>query len=170
VQFRQIPTSANEQPDESPLAIAPRTDSQANMTEKLRLLGGLYLMPNIAMPKTAMPMSAMHNIAMRNLTEHNLAMHNTATPDTATSNNTERHEVHAAYIAHDNIAIVLDPVFILLWPQDLYNMTCSPDLTLASTPRSASWRRMQLTSPPISSIGISVWVTGGKTRGHAADS
>lgn len=53
--------------------------------------------------------------------------------------------------------IILNPFFTSLWPQDPTNMTLSPRLTVANSVPTASWRRMQVTSPPSTFVSMNMW-------------
>jgi hypothetical protein len=49
----------------------------------------------------------------------------------------------------ESIPIILNPFFTKFWPQDPTNMTNSPIITIKAKEHAASWRRMQLTCPPM---------------------
>ncbi|KAK3111476.1 hypothetical protein LTR53_013242 [Teratosphaeriaceae sp. CCFEE 6253] len=70
-----------------------------------------------------------------------------------------KEEVSAARLEADGIPIILNPFFTSIWPQDPTNMTSSPHGTAPATPISASWRRMQLTSPPVTRVDMHLWYT-----------
>lgn len=81
--------------------------------------------------------------------------------------------------------VILNPFFTKLWPQDPTNMTYNPYITVAADNNSASWRRMQLTSPPMKQLDMNLWyskngqgnqmcpstgpVSTGVTLGHLSD-
>ncbi|KAK4555320.1 hypothetical protein LTR86_007617 [Recurvomyces mirabilis] len=75
-------------------------------------------------------------------------------------------ETTAAEIESKGEHIVLNPFFTSLWTQDPTNMTLSPSIKTLITSKTASWRRMQLTSPPVQSISMSVWYTKPNGRGN----
>ena len=68
-------------------------------------------------------------------------------------------ELSATALEQTGAQIILNPFFTSLWPQDPSNMSSSPYITVSNGPGSqaASWRRMYLTSPPITSVGMSLW-------------
>ena len=65
--------------------------------------------------------------------------------------------VQAVILETNGIPIILNPFFTSLWPQDPINMTSSPYITVPDISKPASWRRMQLTSPPTLEIDIQIW-------------
>lgn len=76
-------------------------------------------------------------------------------------------EVQATELEKAGDPIVLNPFFTSLWPQDRTNMTSSPRISLPASAfhPTASWRRMQLTSPPILQVDTSVWFTKSSGKG-----
>lgn len=52
---------------------------------------------------------------------------------------------------------VMNPFLTSLWPQHPENMTLLPRMLAPQRPRTDSWRRMQLTSPPVTSLSMSLW-------------
>ena len=79
-------------------------------------------------------------------------------------------EVQAAELEKTGTPIILNPFFTSIWPQDPTNMTSSPYLTTAASasPQTASWRRMQLTSPPVLQVDLNLWYTKANGRGNQA--
>jgi len=72
-------------------------------------------------------------------------------------------EAQASVLVAQGSNIILNPFVTSLWPQDPTNMTSSPHITVPTTVKGASWRRMQLTSPPIVQADLHLWITkGGK--------
>jgi len=67
------------------------------------------------------------------------------------------HVVEAAEVEKAGLYVIVNPFFTSLWPQDPKNMTSSPFITTPASQKMASWRRMQLTSPPILRVGLQVW-------------
>ncbi|KAK4889199.1 hypothetical protein LTR27_011957 [Elasticomyces elasticus] len=95
-------------------------------------------------------------------------------------------EAYAIDLEKRGEQIILNPFFTSLWPQNPTNMTSCPRITTSHLPKTASWRRMQLTSPPMLQVDISLWYTkpngkgsqlvpstgkipSGVTLGHIAD-
>ena len=79
----------------------------------------------------------------------------------------ETKEEYASELEKKNISIILNPFFTKLWPQDPKNMTnCPYNMHIPSdNNEAASWRRMQLTSPPLLELDMSLWITKPKGKG-----
>ncbi|KAK5111587.1 hypothetical protein LTR85_011816 [Meristemomyces frigidus] len=84
-------------------------------------------------------------------------------------------EVQAADIGKaggSGTPIIVNPFFTSLWPQNPTNMTSCPYITVTNsssagkTTPSPSWRRMQLTSPPILQVDLNLWYTNSKGKGN----
>lgn len=75
-------------------------------------------------------------------------------------------EKSAADLESAKVAMILNPFFTKLWPQDPTNMTLKPYITARTDNKAASWRRMQLTSPPILQLDMSVWYTKPNGKGN----
>ena len=72
----------------------------------------------------------------------------------------------AAELEEQNVPIILNPFFAKLWPQNStmeYPWT-SPHITTNTDNRAASWRQMQLTSPPIFCVDMCIWYTRSRGR------
>lgn len=80
-------------------------------------------------------------------------------PYTFTGSHGVAKELSTMELEQTGAQIILNPFFTSLWPQDPSNMSSSPYFTVSNGPESqtASWRRMYLTSPPITSVGMSLW-------------
>ena len=70
---------------------------------------------------------------------------------------TETEELSVAAVHHKGTSIVLNPFLTRLWPQHPENMTLLPRMLAPERPRIDSWRHMQLTSPPVTSLSLSLW-------------
>jgi len=66
-------------------------------------------------------------------------------------------ELPATSVQQTGTAIIMNPFLTRLWPQHPENMTLLPALLASSRPRTDSWRRMHLTSPPVTSLSMSLW-------------
>lgn len=75
----------------------------------------------------------------------------------------------ATALEKDKKQIILNPFFTLIWPQDPTNMTLSPYTAYGKKSdfhnKQASWRCMQVTSPPVVRLDLSVWITKPDRRG-----
>jgi hypothetical protein len=80
------------------------------------------------------------------------------------SGNTE--EKRAAELEKAQMLIIVNPFFTKLWPQDPTNMTNQPCITVSTDNKSASWRRMQLTSPPTLQVDMNAWYTNPSGKGN----
>ena len=60
----------------------------------------------------------------------------------------------AREVEQTGVHVVLNPFFTMLWRQGTSNMTLSPYLRASAKYEAASWRRMQLTSPPTRSMNM----------------
>ena len=69
----------------------------------------------------------------------------------------ETEELSVAAVHQQGTSIVLNPFLTRLWPQHPENMTLLPAMLAFPRPRTDSWRRMQLTSPPVTSLSMSLW-------------
>ncbi|KAK3708403.1 hypothetical protein LTR37_011499 [Vermiconidia calcicola] len=74
-------------------------------------------------------------------------------------------EESSANLEKAKVPIILNPFFTKLWPQHPTNMTTAPYITLPSQSKTASCRRMQLTSPPMVQLDASVWATRPNGKG-----
>lgn len=74
-------------------------------------------------------------------------------------------EQTALQLEQAGIPIILNPFFTKLWPQHPTNMTNCP-YTRIFTNECASWRHMQLTSPPTLEVSMSVWYTNPSGKGN----
>ena len=77
----------------------------------------------------------------------------------------ESKEMRASELETQGIPIIISPFFTLLWPQDPKNQTLKPRMAMSNTAKSASWRRMQLTSPPMLQLDMSLWITKSNGKG-----
>ena len=75
-------------------------------------------------------------------------------------------EKQAAQLDQAKIPIILNPFFTKLWPQQPTNMTNKPYITVSIANQTASWRRMQLISPPMLQLDMSVWYTNPSGKGN----
>jgi hypothetical protein len=66
-------------------------------------------------------------------------------------------ELSAAEAEQKGVTIIYNPFLTKFWAQNPENMTLLPDKKPCNSPRAHSWRRMQLTSPPITTLSISLW-------------
>lgn len=55
------------------------------------------------------------------------------------------------------VQIICNPFLTKFWPQNPTNMTLLPENFACDLPREHSWRRMQLTSPPVLCVGMNLW-------------
>jgi hypothetical protein len=55
------------------------------------------------------------------------------------------------------VQIICNPFLTKFWPQNPTNMTLLPGRFACDLPREHSWRRMQLTSPPVLCVGMNLW-------------
>ena len=69
----------------------------------------------------------------------------------------ETKELSVAFLHQQGTNIVLNPFLTRLWPQHPENMTLLPAMLAPARLRTDSWRRMQLTSPPVTSLSTSLW-------------
>jgi len=74
-------------------------------------------------------------------------------------------EAYAIDLEKRGEQIILNPFFTSLWPQHPTNMTSCPYVRTSQSPKTASWRRMQLTSPPMLQVDISLWYTKSNGKG-----
>ena len=74
-------------------------------------------------------------------------------------------EKQTAELNQAEIPIILSPFFTKLWPQDPTNMTSKPYITVSTQNQTASWRRMQLTAPPMLQLDMSAWYTNPSGKG-----
>ena len=73
-----------------------------------------------------------------------------------TSDGTQK-ELPAADVQALGVQIICNPFLVRLWPQNPENMTLIPVTFACNFPREHSWRRMQITSPPITSLSMNLW-------------
>jgi len=66
-------------------------------------------------------------------------------------------ELSATSVQQTGTNIVMNPFLTSLWPQHPENMTLLPRMLAPERPRIDSWRHMQLTSPPVTSLSLSLW-------------
>ena len=66
-------------------------------------------------------------------------------------------EFPAQVVQQMGVQIICNPFLLRLWPQNPENMTLIPVTFACNFPRVHSWRRMQLTSPHIMSLSMSLW-------------
>ena len=66
-------------------------------------------------------------------------------------------ELSATSVQQADTPIIMNPFLTRLWPQHPENMTLLPAQLASQRPRTDSWRRMQLTSPPVTSLSMSLW-------------
>jgi len=66
-------------------------------------------------------------------------------------------ELSATSVQQAGTPIIMNPFLTRLWPQHPENMTLLPAQLASQRPRTDSWRRMQLTSPPVTSLSMSLW-------------
>jgi hypothetical protein len=66
-------------------------------------------------------------------------------------------ELSAEEVQQAGVEIICNPFMTRFWPQNLENMTLIPVKYACTFPRAHSWRRMLLTSPPITSLSMSLW-------------
>jgi hypothetical protein len=66
-------------------------------------------------------------------------------------------EVSAPEVQHMGVQIICNPFLTKFWPQNPTNMTLLPERFACDLPREQSWRRMQLTSPPVLCVGMNLW-------------
>jgi hypothetical protein len=66
-------------------------------------------------------------------------------------------ELSAPEVQQMGVQIICNPFLTSLWAQDAENMTLIPDKTACNLPQEHSWRRMQITSPPITSVSMNLW-------------
>ncbi|KAK3625766.1 hypothetical protein LTR22_023420 [Elasticomyces elasticus] len=74
-------------------------------------------------------------------------------------------EAYAIDLEKRGEQIIFNPFFTSLWPQHPTNMTSCPYVRTSQSPKTASWRRMQLTSPPMLQVDISLWYTKSNGKG-----
>lgn len=75
-----------------------------------------------------------------------------------TTSDGETKELSPSETEKAGLQIILNPFFTSLWPQDPTNMTLLPRVILpTSCSRAASWRRMHITSPPATIVGLNMW-------------
>jgi hypothetical protein len=66
-------------------------------------------------------------------------------------------ELSTAEVSQKRLEVICNPFLAEFWPQDPENMTLLPVKDACNLPRTHSWRRMQLTSPPIKSLSMNLW-------------
>jgi len=66
-------------------------------------------------------------------------------------------ELSSAAVQQTGLSIIMNPFLTHLWPQNPENMTLIPAMFASERPQTDSWRRMQLTSPPVTSLSMSLW-------------
>ncbi|KAK5731334.1 hypothetical protein LTR15_001273 [Elasticomyces elasticus] len=75
-------------------------------------------------------------------------------------------QVRAVELEKRGIPMVLNPFFTWLWPQDPTNMTWTPHNPPTASLKTASWRRMQFTSPPMLKADLQIWYSYGDAGGN----
>jgi hypothetical protein len=73
-------------------------------------------------------------------------------------------ELSAEELQQQGVDIICNPFLLRLWLQNPENMTLIPIKFACTFPREQSWRRMLLTSPPITSLSMTLWYT----RSHSS--
>lgn len=68
-------------------------------------------------------------------------------------------ELSVTEVQQKGVDIICNPFLTRFWPQNEENMTLIPVKFACNFPRVRSWRRMQLTSPPITSLSMTLWYT-----------
>ena len=63
----------------------------------------------------------------------------------------------SAAVQETGLSIIMNPFLTHLRPQNSENMTLIPAMFASGRPQTDSWRRMQLTSPPVTSLSMSLW-------------
>ena len=74
-----------------------------------------------------------------------------------TTSDGDSKELSASEVHEAGVEIICNPFFTRLWPQNQDNMTLIPVKFACTFPRAHSWRRMLLTSPPITYLSMSLW-------------
>lgn len=64
-------------------------------------------------------------------------------------------ELKPSDIERKGVEIILNPFFTSLWPQNPTNTSLSP--RVPDGPPTASWRSMQMTSPPMTCVALNMW-------------
>jgi hypothetical protein len=66
-------------------------------------------------------------------------------------------EFAADEVRQMGVQIICNPFLLRLWPQHPDNMILLPVKFACNFPREHSWRRMQITSPSMTSLSMTIW-------------
>lgn len=66
-------------------------------------------------------------------------------------------ELSVTEVQQKGVDIICNPFLTRFWPHIEQNMTLIPVKFACTFPRTHSWRRMLLTSPPITSLSMGLW-------------